>query len=70
MYRTHRCSVHVASYVSIYGYGTVMDLSLSGEFICEGAIYGESLINLLNWIWWVRIENGGGRVFNRTEEKR
>ena len=22
MYRTHRCSVHVASYVSIYGYGT------------------------------------------------
>ena len=23
MYRTHRCSVQVASYVSIYGYGTV-----------------------------------------------
>ena len=22
MYRTHRCSVHVASFVSIYGYGT------------------------------------------------
>ena len=24
MYRTHRCSVHVESYVSIYGYGTLI----------------------------------------------
>ena len=36
MYRTHRCSVHVAFCMSIYGYGTITDTySFIFQIFCE-----------------------------------